>query len=349
MKKLVLAAMLGLMVASGPVQALSLPKLFERSQPQASEPKTGGQPLILAQSSNEAVRIQQLQEEIRQLNGRIEEMSFQLLQMQEQIRKNQEDNEFRFQELEKSENDGAAGKPAATASANVAGRPSAEPSSRAQPSATPGQDDVARIIESPDAGGRPSGTSSGAPGAAAPETTLGSIEFDQKGNPIGTKRNENANNSAALPGVDTGSRKPARSQSPDPQQTASLGSENDVYQAAYGHVLTGDYTLAEKGFADYLAAYPKGARAADANFWMGEAQYSQGKYNESAKTFLNAHQAYGSSAKAPEMLLKLGMSLAALDNNETACATLKEVPKRYPNAARSVLNKVASERKRLSC
>ena len=66
---------------------------------------------------------------------------------------------------------------------------------------------------------------------------------------------------------------------------------------------------------------------------MGEAQYSQGKFNDSAKTFLNAHQAYGKSPKAPEMLLKLGMSLAALDNKDTACATLREVGKRYPKAS----------------
>ncbi len=46
------------------------------------------------------MRVQQLEEQLRQLNGRVEEMSFQLLQMQEQLRKAQEDNEFRFQELE---------------------------------------------------------------------------------------------------------------------------------------------------------------------------------------------------------------------------------------------------------
>ena len=70
---------------------------------------------------------------------------------------------------------------------------------------------------------------------------------------------------------------------------------------------------------------------------MGEAQYSQGKFNDSAKTFLNAHQAYSKSPKAPEMLLKLGMSLAALDNKDTACATLREVNKRYPKASQAVI------------
>lgn len=324
MKKLVLAAMLGLMVAGGPAGAFSLPELLPGGRQAPQQPDDSEQPMVLAQSGDASIRVQQLEEQIRQLNGRIEEMSFQLLQMQEQMRKTQEDNEFRFQELEKSEN-GAAGKPAVAASG----------SSQAVPE--PPADDVARIIETPPAT-EPSG-------AAPGETVLGSIEFDQSGNPKTVTRNE-ADNSAGLPDVDAG---PGLPQAQDPQQTASLGSESDVYQVAYNHILSGDYALAEQEFTQYLASFPEGSRSADASFWLGEAQYSQGKYNESAQTFLNAHQTYGTSAKAPEMLLKLGMSLAALDNSETACATLREVTKRYPKAPRAVLSKVSSEQKRLGC
>ncbi len=338
MRKFVLAAMLGLAVSGGPAGAFSLPKLFQGGQTVAQQPSAGDRPVVLAQS-NDAVRIQQLQEEVRQLNGRIEEMSYQLLQMQEQLRKTQEDNEFRFQDLEKkkrTEVDDTAGKPAVAAN---------RPGSSA-PAATPGAtDDVARIIDQPPASGAGAPASGGR--AAPPPTTLGSIDFDQAGNARGASRNQ-ANNSAGLPGVDTGAQSP-RAGGQDQQQTASLGSENDAYKIAYDHVLAGDYPLAEKEFSSYLAAYPKGAKAGDASFWLGEAQYSQGKYTDSAKTFLNAHQSFGKSAKAPEMLLKLGMSLAQLDNTETACATLREVSKRYPNAPKAVLSKSASEQKRLAC
>jgi tol-pal system protein YbgF len=335
MKKIVLAAMLGLAAMTGPAGAfqLSLPKLFqgEQSAPQQAKPEQGE--IILAQS-NDAVRNQQLQEELRQLNGRIEEMSYQLLQMQEQLRKTQEDNEFRFQELEKkkrSDLGDTTGQPAVASS---------RPSSSTQPQSS-GGDDVARAIEAPsDIGaGAQQGSSAPAP------TTLGSMEFDQNGNPVGASRNDSARNSSALPGVEMGSPRAGK----DPQKTASLGSESDAYKIAYDHVLTGDYQLAETEFSTYISSYPKSTRLADANFWLGEAQYSQGKYNDAAKTFLNAHQTYGKSPKAPEMLLKLGMSLAALDNNETACATLKEVPRRYPTAAKAVLSKVSSEQKRLGC
>ena len=178
-------------------------------------------------------------------------------------------------------------------------------------------------------------------GLGQPPQQLGSMDFDQNGNPVGGTVNPGAEvGSAPLPPPGAGT---------SSQQTASLGSENDQYKAAYGHVLSGDYATAEQEFTQYIAQYPGSARAADANFWLGEALYSQGKFNEAAKTFLNAHQKYGSSEKAPEMLLKLGMSLAALDNTDTACATLKEVTRRYPKASRAVISKVASEQKRLAC
>lgn len=331
MKKLVLAAMLGLAATTSHASAFSLGNIFEgkpaRQQPVAQQ----RQPVILAQSSGESVRIQQLEETIRQLNGRVEEMSFQLLQMQEQMRKTQEDNEFRFQEMEKSSGGG-----------------SSAPSVAAAPAAgSKKNDEIATIIDEPgasagvnsSAGANPSASSTTAPGA----TTLGSLEVDPSGRPLGAKANPNARNSSALPGVDTGT------SSQKTQQTASLGTESDSYRAAYNHILSGDYKTAETEFTSYLQSYPKSARAADASFWLGEAQYSQAKYNEAAKTFLNAHQTYSTSPKAPEMLLKLGMSLAALDNRETACATLREVPKRYPSASKPVTAKVSSELKRLSC
>ena len=314
MKKLVAAGVLGLAALTGwQAPAFSGP-LMVPAIPAKTHAASGTErlPLVLVQAGDATIRVQQLEEEIRNLNGRIEEMSFQLLQMQEQMRKTQEDNEFRFQELEKgSGKSGSLQRPAGQA-----------------------QDDVARIIETP------SDSSPAAPDQSAnvgkPGATLGSIQLDANGNPIGATLNSDANNGSGPP-PSTG------------QSSASLGSEGDTYQAAYGHVLSGDYALAEREFQDYLSAYPNGSKAADANFWLGEAQFSQGKFNEAAKTFLDAHQAYGKSAKAPEMLLKLGMSLAELDNKETACATLREVTKRYPKASRAVVSKVAAEQKRLGC
>ncbi|MGF0539346.1 tol-pal system protein YbgF [Agrobacterium sp. ES01] len=322
MKRLVMAALISLAPLAGSYSAAAAFQLFphglfgghHETRPAAEQPT-----VHLAQAADPA-SVTQLQEEIRSLNGRIEEMSFQLLQMQEQLRKYQEDNEFRFQELEGGgvKKSGALDKP-------VDGGQT--------------QSSVA------DAGSLPN---SGDSGLGMPEQTLGSIELDANGMPVGTTLNEGslqtenqeaAIDSSTLPGVDAG---------PE-AHTASLSGGDDIYQAAYSHVLSGDYGVAEKEFTKFIGEYPDSKKIADAHFWLGEAQYSQGDFNAAAKTFLNAHQAYSMSPKAPEMLLKLGMSMAQLDNKDTACAIYTEVGKRYPQASRAITNKVASERKRLSC
>ncbi|QWW67098.1 tol-pal system protein YbgF [Rhizobium sp. WYJ-E13] len=341
MKKLVVAGMLCLAAVTGSERAAYSASFFglhiggqsaQQSQPAA--------PVVEVQSSGAEIRIQQMEDQMRQLNGRIEEMSYQLLQMQETIRKQQEDNEFRFQQLEKTggaSGGGGAKAPVKKSEADVA------------PPASGGGDDIAKVIQAPQ--GAETAPSTDVPvneGLGQPPRELGSMDFDQNGNQIGGSVNQGATvGSAPLP--DTAPKGNSLPGVTAPQQTASLGSESDQYKAAYGHVLSGDYNIAEQEFTQYIGRYPNSARTPDANFWLGEALYSQGKFNEAAKTFLNAHQKYGTSEKAPEMLLKLGMSLAALDNTETACATLREVSKRYPKASRAVINKVASEQKRLAC
>lgn len=289
---------------------------------------TSGELPVVRVQATDVGRVGQLEEQIRSLNGRIEEMSFQLLQMQEQIRKFQEDNEFRFQELEggktTGQKSGALEQPAATTGQDTA--------SSETPEAFPGSDSA--TLSDPQTAN------------TATEQTLGSIIFDENGNAVNQTLETAPGENASLPGVDTG----GLNDNPGTEtQSAGLSNPDDIYQAAYTHILSGDYSEAEQGFRDYLAAFPEGAKAADASFWMGEAQYSQGNFNEAAKTFLNSHQTYNTSPKAPEMLLKLGMSLAALDNKDTACATLREVSKRYPNASSGVKAKVSSEQSRLSC
>ncbi|MEP6306356.1 MAG: tol-pal system protein YbgF, partial [Lentilitoribacter sp.] len=91
------------------------------------------------------------------------------------------------------------------------------------------------------------------------------------------------------------------------------------------------------------------SQVSDAYFWLGEAYYSQGAFKDAARTFLDAHKAYPDANKAPDTLLKLGMSLVALDNRETACATYTEVGVRYPAASKAIKDKVASEQSRAQC
>lgn len=327
MKRLVVAGVVGMATLLGPqasTNAMAFSLFGHRTPTEAPANTLPIQQVQQAQANN-TVQVQQLEDEIRQLNGRIEDMSYQLLQMQETIRKAQQDNEFRFQELEKKRSD--AGSPGQNTPA-VAQNQSKTPATG---------DGVGEIIE--DSAASSSASARQKPGDAPGPTTLGAISMDANGNPVGaTLSGTPADNAAGRAGA---------------TDTASTGgspaSEKDLYQVAYSHVLGGDYKSAEGEFKDFISRYPKSGRAADASFWLGEAQYSQERYKDAAETFLKAYQAYGKSAKAPEILLKLGMSLSALGNKDTACATLREVNKRYPDASKAVQNKSVSEQKRLAC
>jgi tol-pal system protein YbgF len=296
------------------------PAPLDQSDGQSRQP-------VMVQSSDAEVRLQQLEDTVRQLNGRVEEMSYQLLQMQETIRKSQSDADFRFQQLEKKSGTAPSG------NTTTFGGSTKKSEADTPPGTSNPSDDVATVIETPQGSDAARNQQSD---IGQPPTQLGAVQFDQNGNPVGATANAPGSN-ASGPAPSTG------------DQTASLGNEGDTYKAAYGHVLSGDYAVAEKEFRQYIGSYPESARSPDANFWLGEALYSQGKYNDAATTFVNAYKKYGTSEKAPEMLLKLGMSLAALDNKDTACATLHEVTKKYPKASKPVVTKVASEEKRLAC
>ena len=77
--------------------------------------------------------------------------------------------------------------------------------------------------------------------------------------------------------------------------------------------------------------------------------FQRQKYREAAEAFLDMSTKHEKSAKAPESLLRLGQSLAALKEKEAACATLGEIPRKYPRAAaqREAVGRARTEARRL--
>lgn len=299
-----------------------------------------------------------LEDQIRQMNGKIEELNFQILQLQEQLRKTQEDNEFRFQQIEQG--GGAAPQKksdAATGGNSVAQAPaSATPSAPATAGAHPsGQAQSAS--QAPQPGGQ-SQTSdqvgdliidsgNGEPGKTVtgkPPTSFGTITVDKNGNVV-----------SAVPPADVPSSGSA-SQAPAADQNngvvASLPSTNspdELYRNSYQFVLSGDYGTAEQGFRQHIERYPSDPKAADAHYWLGESLLGQQKYRDAAEVFLAASKDYSKSKKAPDMLLKLGISLMGLKQRDVACATFSEVGKRYPDASSALKERVKQERALASC
>ena len=71
----------------------------------------------------------------------------------------------------------------------------------------------------------------------------------------------------------------------------------------------------------FIKKYPNDRLVADANYWLGETLFQRQRYREAAESFLGVSTKYEKSAKAPDSLLRLGQSLAALKEKEAACAT----------------------------
>jgi tol-pal system protein YbgF len=146
---------------------------------------------------------------------------------------------------------------------------------------------------------------------------------------------------------------------PPPRNTSGTGATQmvmaptntpkDEYDLAYGYVLRKDYALAEDALRGFIKKYPNDRLAADANYWLGETMFQRQKYRDAAEAFLDMSTKYEKSAKAPESLLRLGQSLAALREKDAACATLAEIPRKYPKVAGNVKASVEREQKRVGC
>ena len=123
----------------------------------------------------------------------------------------------------------------------------------------------------------------------------------------------------------------------------------EEYELAYGYVLHKDYALAEEGLRAFLKKYPKDRMVAEANYWLGESLFQRQRYREAAESFLAVSTKYDTAGKAPDSLLRLGQSLAALKEKEAACATLAELPRKYPKATANLKQAAEKEQKRAGC
>ena len=106
-------------------------------------------------------------------------------------------------------------------------------------------------------------------------------------------------------------------------------SPRDEYDLGIGYMQRKDYALAEETHA---AISRRNIRTTslvgDLQYWLGESSFQRQQDREAAENFLNVTSKYEKSPKAPDLLLRLGQSLAALKEKEAACAAFGEVVRR---------------------
>lgn len=122
-----------------------------------------------------------------------------------------------------------------------------------------------------------------------------------------------------------------------------------MYDTGYNYMMASDYASAEATFRNFLSSYPQDDLAGNAQYWLGESFFARGQYRQAAGEFLKGYKSYKDSSKAPDNLLKLGMSLQRLGQSEAACQTFSELKARYKSLPGHISRNVDTELAKAKC
>lgn len=150
-------------------------------------------------------------------------------------------------------------------------------------------------------------------------------------------------------GRTTDRRDPPPADRTDAPVTLPNGPAGEQYRFAIELLRKARYTAAASAFRQFIKRHPRHPLAGNAHYWLGEAFYVQRDYRQAAILFADGFRQFPRHAKAADILLKLGMTMARLNKNQEACATLAELRRRFPKAGTHIRRAAAAERRKLGC
>ena len=104
-----------------------------------------------------------------------------------------------------------------------------------------------------------------------------------------------------------------------PTKSRDTGPPAD-YVAAFGLYSSNNFLEAITAFETFLKNAPQSEYAANALYWIGECHYSLSDLPKAKEIFFKVAGSYPNSSKAPDALLKLGYTLAAMKEKDKANA-----------------------------
>jgi len=127
------------------------------------------------------------------------------------------------------------------------------------------------------------------------------------------------------------------------------GTPKEQYAFAFDLLKRSEYAQAEQALKQFVTAHPSDPLASQAQYWLAETFFARNDYAAAAQQYLTGYQKYPQSPKAPDSLVKLGLSLAKLNKTPEACAAFARFQKEYPSATGALRGRVNDERQRLKC
>lgn len=134
-----------------------------------------------------------------------------------------------------------------------------------------------------------------------------------------------------------------------PDSALSASGATAQYESAFALLKQGSYDQAQSKFEDFIQKYPDHMLNANARYWLGESHYVREQYDKAARLFAEGFQKAPEGPKAADNLLKLGLSLSALQKKEDACVALRQVEKDFSNGNSAVLKRAKKEIGNLGC
>jgi tol-pal system protein YbgF len=270
-------------------------------------------------AAEDVVRIDRLENQIRTLNGQIEQMQYDIQKLQDQLKRAQQENESR------PEN---AGKTSPTRPASTPNLPPTAPVPAPAPS-TGKRGDAFDPAAHPDAAGAPK--------------TLGAF---RDGQALDLNPPDNASAPLIAPTANAPAAPIAGVSTPE---VISAPSPRENYDLALEAYKQGQWSDAQNGLRAFIAQNPNDKLIPDALFYLGMSFDQQGRSRDAAEHYLKVSTDYAKSPRAPEALVKLGLALQKLGAKEQACATFGEALRKYPSMSAALKASAERESKRAQC
>ena len=269
------------------------------------------------------VRIGQVEDQMRTLTGDVENVANDIRKLAVRIDRLIADVDMRLRPIEGAPRGGAE-RPVAAAMPESAESAESATSAAVQPTApfAPGP--------------------APAPGAARPssqETTLSALLFPS--GPVGVEPP-----ATAVPAIE------ATTETPEPEilgRVLPRGTPAQQYAYAFGLLRQANYDEAERALRAFIETYPDGDLTGNAYYWLAETYYVRNNLEQAVVYFARGYQDFSDSIKAPDNLLKLGMSLAKLGRKDDACVTFEKLGELSPGVSASIRDLAQKESRRAGC
>jgi len=137
---------------------------------------------------------------------------------------------------------------------------------------------------------------------------------------------------------------------PEPRESLLPNKPSEEqYEFAVSFMKIGDYETAEFALKEFIDKNKDHDLAGSAQYWYGETFRIRQLYSDAATAYLDGYQNHPKSNKAPDNLLKLGITMVQLGEKEQGCKMISGIKKEYPKATKSVLQKAQYEQKKFKC